>query len=99
MADDFTLPRFIRFKISKAFLFLEIQFPAYEITNQQVLLTCLLKGLTPAVFEVVYDVLGKPSRTPYDDLKFAILKRMEEPKLEYSKRVLKELMNGVANGP
>ncbi|VUZ39055.1 unnamed protein product [Hymenolepis diminuta] len=36
---------------------------------------------------------------PYDELKFAILERMEEPKLEFNRRLRKELMNGVANGP
>ncbi|VUZ51977.1 unnamed protein product, partial [Hymenolepis diminuta] len=60
-------------------------------------LTCLLKGPTPAVFGVICDVLGKPSTTPYDDLKFAILGGMEKPKLEFSKRLLKELMTEVDN--
>lgn len=36
---------------------------------------------------------------PYDELRFAILKPIEEPKLEFSRRLRKELMNAVPNGP
>lgn len=55
--------------------------------------------LIPAVSELVYDVLGKPSTTPYNDLKFPILKVIEEPKLAFTRRLHKELMNEVAKGP
>ncbi|KAM3175533.1 hypothetical protein ACTXT7_008313 [Hymenolepis weldensis] len=99
MADDFTISRFNRRNISEAFLLLETEFCAYEITNQQVRLTCLLKDLTLAVFELLYDVLGGASTTPYDNLTFAILERMEEPILEFSKWLREEPMNGVANEP
>ncbi|KAM3177588.1 hypothetical protein ACTXT7_004242 [Hymenolepis weldensis] len=63
---------------------------AYEIT---------CNGLTPNVAMLVYDILGKPPTTPYDDLKFAVLEHMVEPKLEFSRQLYKELMNGVAEGP
>ncbi|VUZ39726.1 unnamed protein product [Hymenolepis diminuta] len=48
------------------------------------------------VANLAYDVLRKPPTTPYDDLKFDVLKLMEEPKLKFTKRLRKELMNGVA---
>ncbi|KAM3188507.1 hypothetical protein ACTXT7_000061 [Hymenolepis weldensis] len=56
------------------------------------------KGLTPVVFELMNDVLGKPSTTPFDDPRLAILVCMKEPKLEFSKRLRKEPTNRVANG-
>ncbi|VUZ53289.1 unnamed protein product, partial [Hymenolepis diminuta] len=74
-------------------------FRIYEITDQKVQLSRLLKDLTPAVFELVHDVLGKPSTTPYDDVKFVILQYIEEPKLEFSKGLRKKLINEVTNGP
>ncbi|KAM3179918.1 hypothetical protein ACTXT7_017334, partial [Hymenolepis weldensis] len=92
MANDFTVPTSNRLNISECFLFLEAQSHAYEITSQQSRLIWLLQGLTLVVF-------GKPSTTPYDDPKFAILERMKEPESESSKWLLKELMNGAAKGP
>ncbi|KAM3179736.1 hypothetical protein ACTXT7_000019 [Hymenolepis weldensis] len=74
------------------------QFRAYKITRKQVKFTCLVNDLTPEAAKLVCDVLGKPSTTPYDGLKFAILECIEEPKLEFSKRLRKELMTGVIKG-
>ncbi|KAM3188451.1 hypothetical protein ACTXT7_000277 [Hymenolepis weldensis] len=99
MADDFTIPDCNRLNIPEASLFLEAQSCAYKIVSKQVQLACLFNGLTPEVSELVYDVLGKPSTTPYDDHKFAILERVEEAKLEVIKRPRKEPMNGVTKGP
>ncbi|VUZ55191.1 unnamed protein product [Hymenolepis diminuta] len=98
MTNGFTIPRFNRLNIPEDFLFLESQFRAYEITCQQVRLTCHLKDLTPTISKLEYGVFEKAFMTPYDDLGFAILERIEEPQLEFSKRLLKELMNVVANG-
>ncbi|VUZ54974.1 unnamed protein product [Hymenolepis diminuta] len=81
---------------AEGFLLRELQFRAYEITSRQVRLTCLLKSLALAVSELVHDVLGKPSTTPYDNLKFAILELVEEPQLKFSKRLRKNLINGIA---
>ncbi|KAM3177973.1 hypothetical protein ACTXT7_003511 [Hymenolepis weldensis] len=44
------------------------------------------------------NILGKLPTKPHDEFKFAILERMEKPKFEFSGRLRKELMNGVANG-
>ncbi|VDL61006.1 unnamed protein product [Hymenolepis diminuta] len=77
MANDFSVPGFNRLNISEIILFLESQFPAFEITRSQVRLTCLLIDLTQAVSELVYDILGKQPTTPYDDFMLAILERME----------------------
>lgn len=58
---------------------------------------CLLSGLTPEVAGFVHDTLEKPSTTPYDDIKFAILERIEETKLERSKWLLGQLLNELLN--
>ncbi|KAM3174758.1 hypothetical protein ACTXT7_009888 [Hymenolepis weldensis] len=57
-----------------------------------------VNDLTPEVAKLVYDVLEKQSTTPYDDLKFAILKSIEKLKLEYSTWLHNELMNGDGGG-
>lgn len=98
MANDFNISGFNRLSISEDILFLESQFPAFEITRGQVRLTYLLGSLTLAVSKLVYHVLGKQPTTPYDDFVLAILERMEEPELKLIKRVRKELMNGVTKG-
>lgn len=82
----------------QSFLYLETQFRDYEIISQKVQFTCLLNDLTPEVAKPVYDVPEKRSTTPYDNLKFAILESMEEPKLEYSTWLHNELMNGDGEG-
>lgn len=83
--------------ISQSFIFVAAQFRTYKITNQQVRFTCLLNGLTPEVEELMYDVLKKQSTKTYDDLKFTILKWIEEQELEYSKRFLTQLHNELLN--
>ncbi|VUZ43410.1 unnamed protein product [Hymenolepis diminuta] len=85
MANDFTIPRFYRFYVPDVFLFLEAQSRAYKITTKQVHFARLLNSLKPEEVKFMYDVLGTPSTTSYNDLKFALLGRMEEPKLEFSK--------------
>lgn len=94
MASDFLVPTFSRLNIPKSFLFLEARLRAYEITSQQGWLTCLPKDLTPVVSKVVHEVLEKPSTTP-----LMTLERMEEPELEFSRRLRKKLMNRAAQGP
>ncbi|KAM3187335.1 hypothetical protein ACTXT7_002513 [Hymenolepis weldensis] len=66
-----------QFLIGTLYTYVEAQFGAYEIINQKVPFTCLLNGLTPEIAELVYDVLEKSSTTPYNDLKFTVLERME----------------------
>ncbi|KAM3180958.1 hypothetical protein ACTXT7_015287 [Hymenolepis weldensis] len=78
------------------FIFLDAQFCAYEIANQQVRFTCLLTSLTPEVIKLVYDFREKPSTTPYDDLKF-ILERIEEPEIEHTKWLLAQHCNKLLN--
>ncbi|KAM3173094.1 hypothetical protein ACTXT7_013174 [Hymenolepis weldensis] len=68
----------------ESFLNLETQFRDYEIISQKVRFTCLLNDLTPEVAKPVHDFLEKPSTTPCDNLKFAILESMEELKLAYN---------------
>ncbi|VUZ40935.1 unnamed protein product [Hymenolepis diminuta] len=46
----------------------------------------------------MYDTLGKSSAAPYDGLEFAILELSEEPKLEFTKRLRRKLMNKVDEG-
>ncbi|KAM3187252.1 hypothetical protein ACTXT7_002690 [Hymenolepis weldensis] len=92
-------PTFTKQYIPGTFFLLEAQFRAFEITSQKVRFTCLLNGLTSEVAKLFYDSFEKPPTKPYDILKFAILKHMEEPKLEFSRQLPKELMNGVAKGP
>ncbi|KAM3179142.1 hypothetical protein ACTXT7_001189 [Hymenolepis weldensis] len=87
MANDFATPRFNRLNIPEAFLFPDAQLRAYKITSKHAQFARLLNGLMSEVAKLVYKVLGKLSTTPYNDLKFAILERMEEPKLEFSKRL------------
>ncbi|KAM3188260.1 hypothetical protein ACTXT7_000659 [Hymenolepis weldensis] len=87
------------FSISLLLVWIHItQFPDCKIISQQIRLTSLLKGLIPTVSKLVYDILGKPSTAPYDDLKLTILEGMEEPELEFSKQFRKMLMNGIAKG-
>ncbi|VUZ54460.1 unnamed protein product [Hymenolepis diminuta] len=93
MASNFLIPTFSRLNIPKSFLFLKARLRAYEITSQQGWPTCLPKDL---VSKVVHDVLEKPSTTLFDDLNFAILERMEEPGLGFSKPLRKKLMNRFA---
>ncbi|KAM3175284.1 hypothetical protein ACTXT7_008816 [Hymenolepis weldensis] len=53
--------------------------------------SCLLVTLTSEVAALVLDLIPKPSKLPYDDLKLAILGHVEGPESQLGKRSLAEM--------
>ncbi len=71
------------------FRLLENQFVLYEITNQFTLYAIFTTYLTEELALQVSDVLLRPSaETPYDDLKNAILRRLQPPKARSAIKLL-----------
>lgn len=54
----------------------------------------LIDFIPPPITVQFEDIIRMLSSNPYDDLKFAILERIEGPKLEFSKWLGNELING-----
>ncbi len=75
------MPDFWPTKAALWFRLLETQFSFCKITNQFTRFAILTPYLTEEVAVQVSDVLIRPSvETPYDDLKNAILQRLQPPK-------------------
>ncbi|VUZ46035.1 unnamed protein product, partial [Hymenolepis diminuta] len=76
------------------FLLLEFHLKNNNLRSQINLLHVLIEFIPPSITVQFEDVIRMTSSNPYDDLKFAILELIKEPKLEFSKWLGNELMNG-----
>ncbi len=83
------MPDFWPTEAALCFRLLENQFYLYKITNQFTRFAILTPYLTEEVAVQVSDVLIRPSfDTPYDDLKNAILQRLQPPKARSATKLL-----------